>query len=156
MVPKFPSRTNDLYLSSGSASGSSPTSTGTPWWSRPGGISARSVQWFIHYVLYSTIVLHLTVNIYIMNNRWSYSCTGIAAIASFFIILSDKNPYSILGPIIQYFYSLLVDFQPSYLIFQTILVVSLFLRKKRKYCKGTRKVYKQNISLYIARLVLIQ
>ena len=29
-----------------------------------------ALNWFIHYVLLSAIVLHLKVNNYIMNNRW--------------------------------------------------------------------------------------
>ena len=31
----------------------------------------NALNWFIHYVFYSTIVLYLRANIYIMNNRWS-------------------------------------------------------------------------------------
>ena len=29
-----------------------------------------ALNWFIHYVLWGTIILHLKVNIFIMNNRW--------------------------------------------------------------------------------------
>ena len=30
----------------------------------------RGIFWLIHYVLYSTIVLHLKVNVFMMNNHW--------------------------------------------------------------------------------------
>ena len=34
-----------------------------------------NLNWFIHNILYSTNVLHLKVNIYIMNNRWFWGKT---------------------------------------------------------------------------------